>query len=208
MRTIIVCVVLAVLMPTRLLAQVEERVNEGLSFTIKLVSPHGVLDDSSYLDATLKNVTKDCRFHIGYLFLPGGISPENYVMSMGSAILACVQLERIGGFVEEDSLNRRPLFVYDLERKFYVYMEPGQSFHSAYPVMTYDPSLGIHVGVFSDKTSWELKNYRRMRLRIVAAGILGSGIGPAEYLVSYPDGIYSNWIDLSGMDFSHLDARK
>ena len=208
MRAIIVFVMLAVLMPSRLLAQVEERVNEGLSFTIKLMSPHGVLDNSSYLDATLKNVTKDCCFHIGYLFLPGGITPENYMTSMGSVVLACVQLEREDGTVEEDSLRRRPLFVYSPKHKHYVYMKPGQLFHSAYPVMAYDSGLGIHVGVFSDKKPSDLRHYRRMRLRIVAAGILGSGIGPAEYLVSYPDGIYSNWIDLSGMDFSHLAARK
>ena len=172
------------------------------------MSPHGVLDNASYLDATLKNVTKDCRFHIGYLFLPGGITPENYVTSMGSVVLACVQLEREDGTVEEDSLRRRPLFVYSPKHKHYVYMEPGQSFHSGYPVMAYDSGLGIHVGVFSDKKPSDLRHYKRMRLRIVAAAILGSGIEPAEYLVSYPDGIYSNWIDLSGMDFSHLDARE
>ena len=177
----------------------EERVNEGLSFVVKLVNPHGYVDRSSYVDATVKNELTD-----GILVF---YDPKAYhIPEYGAIILCRTQYECKDGTLAENRFESVLFDNLDKRGRKGINLKSGESFHSCRTVRDYDYSRGVYLGALTnvDDKSRLGKEYKRMRLKLEMRTIFGAGFDPAYYIVTFPDGVYSNWIDLSDLDFSKL----
>ena len=178
--------------------ELEERVNEGLSFVVKLVNPHGYVDRSSYVDATVKNELTD-----GILVF---YDPDSYVPEYGRVILYRTQYECKDGTLAENRYEAVLFDNLDKRGRKGINLKPGESFHSRKTVRDYDYSRDVYFGALTsiDDKSHLGKEYKRMRLKLEMRTIFGGGISPSHYIITFPDGVYSNWIDLSDLDFSKL----
>jgi len=177
---------IALLLANVVLSQTRQ---DTITLKLEMVSPSGVIDESTYLRATLKNETSDFRF----LLQKKELFPRR---DFQSGIMV-VEVEHKDGKIEES--DQMPMF--DFEYVKVIVLDPGKFIQGRIALRD---ELGLGNGVFGPMIKLStLQSYKRIRIKLLSY-LDGAKFANGKYYNQSYTEFYSNWVDLSDCDFSRI----
>ena len=159
--------------------------SDMLTLSLKLVKPHGIVDDFAYFEITLFNKTLDTTFIVA--------RASDASIGMGS---------NKNSFLIPEVKLENGQFIKNREQGFFYFLYLDKSCLKILPKQTYVHKLAISIAKdgYTGMLMKNQTNVSKVRVRLDKLKLLGEKNGRPETLISDLT-LYSNWLDVSNEDF-------